>query len=336
MKVYDSTMPLAHQEQLIESMTVELNKRFCDDRKLPLKVYSGKIFIDRLKLFGEYDKYINYCHEIKRLFANTQDYFEYYNKVKDSAINYIKASEAFNMLNSDNMNDYACGYNFPQTSVYKANNIGKKFISIDMSKANFSALVHYARTKKADFFDSFDYVKFMKQFTDIEHIIESKYIRQVIFGNCNPKRQVTYEKYLMGLVLDVLINGDIITEDIVHSMCSDEIILRADNLSTDKIKDILDEVHALNNVIPLKVEVYQLGKVEGSEAFIKKVFNNIEDEYDFTYVLKCVNPDEAPFVHRLINNQPIKEDDSIFWYNGKLAKLIETPELSINFTGGYN
>ena len=331
-----TTMPLAHQEQLINSMTRELNKRFCDDRKLPLKIHTGKIFIDRIKLFGEYDRYIEYCHEVQRRFENTQDYFEYYNKVKDSAINYIKESRTFKLLNAVDMNSYACGYSFPQTSVYKANNIGKLFISIDMSKANFSSLVHFGRESKTDFFSSFDYAEFMRQFTDIKHIIESKYIRQVIFGNCNPKRQVTYEKYLMGLVLDVLINGDTITADIVHSMCSDEIILRVDGLGTDKIRDILNEVHNLCNIIPLKVEVYQLGRIDGSEAFIKKIFNDIEDKSDFTYELKCVNPDEAPFVHRLINNQPIKEDDSIFWYNGKLAKLIETPELSINFTGGYN
>lgn len=331
-----NTIPLAHQEQLINSMTRELNKRFCDDRKLPLKIYSGDIFIDRLKLFGEYENYINYCQEVRRLFADTQKYFEYYNQVKDKAIDYIKGSETFKLLNSEDMNKYSCKHNLPQSDVYKASNIGKRFISIDMSKANFSALVAYGRAIGTEFFKNFNYREFIEQFTDVEHIINSKYIRQVIFGNCNPRRQVTYEKYLMGTLLDKLLSTQIISEKYVSSLCSDEIILRADELSTDnmlKIKEVVDE---MSLTIPLKIEYYQLGKVEGSDAFIKKVFSDIEYELTYTYDVKCASPDEAPFIYRLIKNQPIKDDDHIFWYNGKLAKLIETPELSINFTGGYN
>ena len=331
-----STMSSAYQKHLIKSMTKELNKRFCDDRKLPLKIYTGDIFINRLKLFGEYNKYISYCHEVQRLFANTQDYFEYYNKVKDNAINYIKESKAFQMLNSDNMNEYSCKYNFQQSNVYKASNVGKKFISIDMSKANFSSLVSYGKSKGVEFFKNFNYNEFMKQFTDVEHIIESKYIRQVIFGNCNPKRQVTYEKYLMGLVLQELFTKSIITENMVYSLCSDEIIIKVDSLTSEEISRIADEINNIKFNVPLRLEVFQLGRIEGSEAFIKRVFNSIQDEVNYAYVLKCVNPDEAPFIHRLINNQPIKDEDNIFLYNGKLARLIEVPELSINFTDEYN
>lgn len=329
------TMPLAHQEHLINSMSKELNKRFCDDRKLPLKIYSGGIFIDRLKLFGEYDNYISYCQEVKRRFDDTQKYFEYYNQVKDKAIDYIKCSETFQLLNSDDMNKYTCKC-FPQSNVYKLSNVGKRFISIDMSKANFSALVAYGRSVGTEFFKNFNYREFMEQFTDVEHIINSKYIRQVIFGNCNPKRQVNYEKYIMGTLLDKLLNSQIISENHVSSLCSDEIILKADGLSTVGMLEIQKIVDEMSLIVPLKIEYYQLGKVDGSDAFIKKVFSDFEYELSYTYEVKCVSPDEAPFVYRLIKNQPIKDDDNIFNYNGKLAKLVETPELSINFTGGYN
>ena len=331
-----NTMPLAHQEQLINSMSKELNRRFCDDRKLPLKIYSGSIFIDRLKLFEEYENYINYCQEVRRMFDDTQKYFEYYNQIKDKAIDYIKGSETFQLLNSDDMNKYACKYNFPQSDVYKASNIGKRFISIDMSKANFSALVAYGRTVGTEFFKNFNYREFMEQFTNVEHIINSKYIRQVIFGNCNPRRQVTYEKYLMSLLLERLLNEDSIYERHVSSLCSDEIILKADEFNTDTILKIQEVVDEMSLTIPLKLEYYQLGKVEGSDAFIKKVFSDLEYELSYTYDIKCASPDEAPFIYRLVKNQPIKDEDNIFYYNGKLAKLIETPELSINFTGGYD
>lgn len=322
-------MPLAHQEQLINSMTRELNQRFCDDKKVPLKIYSGEIFINRLKLFGEYDNYIQYCHEVQRMFANTQKYFEYYNQVKDKAINYIKDSKTFQVLNSDDMNKYKSKFNFAQSDIYKTDGIGKKFISIDMKKANFSALVAYGQSVGAEFFDSFDYEKFMRQFTDVEHIIKSKYIRQVIFGNCNPRRQVTYEKYLMEQLLEKLLNNKIIESDLIKSLCSDEIIIKADTITADTFDQIKAEVDNMCSTVPLRIELFRLGKVNGSGAFIKDIMHSIEDKEGYTYTLKCITPDEAPFIYRLINDEAVQDEDKIFNYNGKLAKFIEEPHLEI-------
>ena len=121
-----------------------------------------------------------------------------------------------------------------------------------------------------------------------------------------------------------------------ETQSSDEIIIKADELSTDDLLKIQEMVNEMSSTIPLKIEYYQLGKVEGSDAFIKKLFSDLEYELSYTYEVKCVYPDEAPFVYRLIKNQHIKDDDNTFNYNGKLAKLIETPKLSINFTGCYN
>lgn len=322
-------MPLAHQEQLINSMTRELNQRFCDDRKVPLKIYSGEIFVNRLKLFGEYANYIAYCHEVQRMFGNTQKYFEYYNQVKDKAINYIKDSKTFQVLNSDDMNKYKSKFNFAQSDIYKADSVGKKFISIDMKKANFSALVAYGHSVGAEFFASFDYVQFMKQFTDVEHIINSKYIRQVIFGNCNPRRQVTYEKYLMEQLLEKLLNNKIIEADLIKSLCSDEIIIKADTMTADTFDQIKVEVENMCSTVPLRIELFRLGKINGSCAFIKDIMNNIEDKEGYTYNLKCVTSDDAPFIYRLINNEAVQDEDKIFNYNGKLAKFIEEPHLEI-------
>lgn len=322
-------MPLAHQEQLINSMTKELNQRFCDDRKVPLKIYSGEIFINRLKLFGEYENCIHYCHEVQRGFGNTQKYFEYYNQVKDKAINYIKESEAFQALNSDDMNKYKSKFNFAQSDIYKTDGIGKRFISIDMKKANFSALVAYGKSVETEFFSSFDYTEFMKQFTDVEHIINSKYIRQVIFGNCNPRRQVTYEKYLMEQLLEKLLNNNIISSDLVKSLCSDEIIIKADTITADTFDKIKAEVDNMCSTVPLRIELFRLGKVNGSGAFIKDIMHNINDKEGYTYILKCVTPDDAPFVYRLINNEIVQDEDKVFNYNGKLAKFIEEPHLEI-------
>lgn len=307
--------------------TKALNKRFCLDRKIPLKIYEGDIFIDRIKLFGEYDNYINYCHALET-FNNEQDYLTYYNSIKDTAINFIKNSEAFKALNNDDMQKYKIGYIIPTSDVYQKSNIGKTFISIDMNKANFSSLVYYGKKENLQFFDSFKYEEFMKQFTDIDHIIHSKYIRQVIFGNCNPKRQVAYEKYIMSLLLNTLFLTNVISENDVKSLCSDEIVIKADDVNECEFNKIKSIVNVFSkNIVPLKLEYYQLGKVTESSAYVKKIYGNSKSEY--TYNLKCVAPDEAAFVYRTILGEKYKDEDSIFVYNEKLAKFIQSPEMKI-------
>lgn len=39
------------------------------------------------------------------------------------------------------------------------------------------------------------YQDFIKKFTDLEYVAESKYTRQIVFGKMNPKRHITVEKY---------------------------------------------------------------------------------------------------------------------------------------------
>ena len=63
----------------------------------------------------------------------------------------------------------------PSSDIYKPTNDGKRFISIDMKKANFHSLKAFA----PDIFDNADtWEDFMRKFTDDEHIIGSKYVRQ--------------------------------------------------------------------------------------------------------------------------------------------------------------
>ena len=324
---------LATQERLIKEMSERLNERFCKDMKIPLKIFSGDIFVSRLKLFGQYENYLEYCHDYLRNFKDEQEYFECYNRVKDAAINYIKGSEAFQALNNDDMSKFASHYSFRESCIYKENNIGKKFISIDMCKANFSALVEYGIMTGTEFFPDYNYRMFMRQFTDIEHIINSKYIRQVIFGNCNPKRQVTYEKYIMNLLLDELFNNNIVEADDIQSLCSDEIIIKADKLTDKQIDGIIYFVNAFSEEhVALRIQYFVLGKVVGSEAFIKRAYDCIPDD-EYHNELKCVNPDEAPFVYRTVYNKEFEDEDYIFIYNNQLARFINTPTMRVDFGG---
>ena len=309
----------------------KLKQRFCKDNKLSIQLFNEPFFSDRLELLGYKKEYEEFEKLIADRFNNSeQEYLEHYNKLKDTIIDYIKSSKAFQLLNSDDMNKYKCSYNFKQSDVYKETNVGKRFISIDMKKANFSSLIHYGNMNEAEFFDAYNWEEFMRQFTDIDYFTKSKYIRQVVFGNCNPKRQVTYEKFLMSVVLDRLISNQMISEKDVYSMCSDEIIISTEKLTAIQMFDIEAFIRANNiseDLVPLHFEIFKVLKIQGTEAYIKQ-FEDNKLSID-TIKLKCVNPYELPVIYRYLKGETVKDSDLYFEFNGRVVKFIDIPEISI-------
>lgn len=306
----------------------KLKERFCKDCNIPLRLYKEPYFMDRLQLYDSYynalDKWNIFVRELDK-YKCEQDYLEEYNRVKNAAINDIKISDGYKRFNEEDMNKYTVKYkDLPGKDIFKTSNNGKLFISIDMRKANFSALKFYNRS----IFDNADtWGKFIERYTEDKHIVNSKYIRQVILGNCNPKRQVTYEKYLMGLVLEVLIDelgysaSDIAffsNDEIVIDMGKYEDCIRKRELIEWQIKGYFN--------IPFRIELFYLRKITGTNGYYKEIVKNIiEREYEF----KCLNNYTLPFVLRKFNEEEITENDKVFYHEGLLSKFIEIPEIGI-------
>lgn len=310
----------------------KIKERFCKDCNIPLRLFHESYFTDRLKL---YDKYYNtlskwdlFVEELQK-YNCEQDYFEEYNRVKDAAINDIKKSDGFQRFNEEDMNKYSVKHtNLPSKDIFKPSNDGKLFISIDMKKANFSVLKHY----DSDIFGKAEtWEEFIGKYTSNKHIINSKYIRQVILGNCNPKRQVTYEKNIMGQVLDVLIDvekiGYFLNEIVFFS--NDEIVIDMEEyvnclnnrkITESKVKEYFD--------VPFKVELFYLRKINGTNGYYKEIIKTLDErEYEF----KCLDSYMLPFVLRKFQNQEITESDKVFYHEGMLSKFIEVPEIEVSY-----
>lgn len=261
-----------------------------------------------------------------------QDYLEEYNRVKDAAINDIKLSDGYNRFNEEDMGKYSVKYkDLPSKDIYKPSNVGKLFISIDMRKANFSALKFY---DKSIFSNADAWEKFIGGYTENKHIVNSKYIRQVILGNCNPRRQVTYEKYLMDLVLEVLIDELGYSASDIAFFSNDEIVI-----DMEKYKDCIRkrkliewQIKGYFN-IPFRIELFYLRKITGTNGYYKEIVKNIiEREYEF----KCLNNYTLPFVLGKFNREEITENDKVFYHEGLLSKFIEIPEISFEKKGDKN
>lgn len=307
-------------------------ERFCKDCNVQIRLFQEPYFSDRInlfdKFFGTVNKWNVFVEELNK-YNYEQDYFEEYNKIKDAAIHDIKSSEAYIRFNSEDMNNYAIQHNnFPSKDIFKPTNDGKSFIGIDIIKANFSSLHHYdpkmfqVNSGVADTWE-----EYLSGFTDNRHIINSKYIRQVILGNCNPKRHITYEKYLMDKILTWLIKTYISIDRIVF-FSNDEIIIDVSDMDVDQKKSLYTKIeHNSKEIpIPVKTEMFTLYQIKGTGGYYKKIANkNGEEEIEF----KCINNYILPFVIRKILKEEYTESDKMFFHEGFLAKFVDVPEIVI-------
>lgn len=299
----------------------KLKDRFCKDCKIPIKIFQEPYFTDRLELLDPFYDCINkwnlYLTELSK-YDNEQDYYEDYNAVKDSAINFIKSTPAYIAFNEMDMNQFRINHtNLPATDIFKSYNDNKMFISIDMKKANFSTLRNFG-----DMFDNATtWEEFISKFTNNQHIINSKYIRQVILGNCNPKRHITYEKYLMDNLLTKILTIVDISNIVFFS--NDEIVIDVENINDkNELKNKIINITSKEN-IPYRVELFKLIKI-GNLGYAK-IINDNKLIYS-NYTFKCVDSTTIPFIIRHILKQDIQENDKVFiTSDGYLAKLIDYP-----------
>lgn len=321
-------------------ITSKLRERFCKDCNIPINLFHEPYFSERLELYDIFyntiSKWLTFKEEIN-IYHSEQDYFEEYNRVKDTAISSIKNSEAYQIFCEEDMNKFQIqNKNFSSHDIYHEENKNKVFISIDMKQANFSALQHYGDSiSKSMFAGASTWEDFIGLFTDNKHIINSKYIRQVILGNCNPKRHITYEKYLMDKFLTQLLELEIVEPDKIIFFSNDEIVIDVTGYyqnDFDKFCDVHKKVIKLasNFEIYLKPQLFTLRKIYGANGWFKEVLLGCNNVYSENFEIKCCDSNIMPFVLRKLLNQEVTENDKVFYHNELLAKYIEVPEINID------
>lgn len=309
------------------NISEKTKERFCKDCNILIKIFKEPYFNDRLKLFDPfYDtltKWDLFITELQK-YKTEQEYYEDYNRVKDAAIQSIKDTKSYQEFNSMDMNEYGIVHkSLPGTSIFKPQNNKRSFISIDMKKANFSSLHQY----NADIFHNKNtWEDFIKQFTNNEHIINSKYIRQVILGNCNPKRHTTYEKYIMDQLL-IQIEKNIDMQCPVVFFSNDEIVFDVTDLNMEErieLRNTLENFTKERFSVPFRVENFNLYKIINTDGYYKKIF---DDNLNTRIELKGLSSYIIPFVLRKFLNEPVTENDKVFIYEGCLSKYIDVPQI---------
>ncbi len=300
--------------------SISLRKRFCKDYNLPINLYDSPYFEQRLEAL---DRHFNCVHryelfmgELER-FQTEEEYFAYYNQVKDSAIQFIQSRSGYEEFTNSKVPTLR---EFPKKELYSDCNDGKTFFSIDMRKANFTTLSKLY----PDLVGGEQYwEEFLSKFTDLEHILLSKYIRQVVLGACCPKKQTQWEKFLMEN-LCMSIEGRLPLCRVI-SVNTDEILIESESpcsMSSDSLLSIIERDTPFFEDM-LKVSKFVLKKIEGF-GWVKQFVHAVStDALNGAYEFKCVESDKYHILSKLYRGEGVSDDDLVFYHNGMLATYLD-------------
>ena len=305
----------------------KFRQRFVKDYNLPINVFDDNLFEYYIQLydFFPYHRYKETIEKIENEYDGcVEKWLEYCASVRDNAINGVMETEEYKNFNSMDLSQYnftpICG----EHSCYTEETNGKRFLSIDLKKANFQAL------KYADVISDVTYEQFIDRFGGDDYIANSKYLRQVIFGKMNPSRQIKIEKYLMSKVYEAIKD---ITEDYgltIFSMNSDELIFEIpkefyDNglIDYEHSRELANSIYDLVGEsvgVEIKVEYIEVKRLPIVSANGTKI-----DAYERTNLftnqktLKKASTTFFPQIYKLWNEMLIEDYDMVFYFENQLA-----------------
>jgi hypothetical protein len=237
---------------------------------------------DLIKMFEEAD-------------ISIDDFYEYKLSKSKEIIDFIKTTNAYTDLCYDNnLADLPTNKSFSYEE-------GIKYLSIDLRSANWVSLKKYDQENQLG--NSYD--EFLKRFDLPEIFTHSKYLRQFIFGNVNPKKQQKVQRNTIQEIVRQFSN-----DLTVECVKNDEVIFSFKEYS--EIKELVQTLD-LNKY---KSKIFSVQRVEDFR---------IDTHYDLlgnNLTKEMVGVNGQQFYLKLkqyITGDPLDIRDLYFKQDGKLA-----------------
>lgn len=294
---------------------ITLRKRFIRDQQLPIQVLQSPYFdyfLDLYEtLYQSRTKYTLFLKEVAQM-GGEEGYLNAYDEVKNKILSHVQSKVSFQRFNQDEMSAMNVQTNLPKAKLYYEENDQATFISIDLEKANFHSLRYYDE----DILDGKKiYRAWLQQFTSLESLADSKYLRQVIFGNLNPKKQQKIQRFITHSFLNELATWVDVQD--VMSASHDEIILRKkQNVTIEELKERLESLY--DGAFPLHVDVFTLTKLSSYPEFGFVKTYETSEKIEF----KGIASHFMAQAYRFFKQEPLQKEDLLFFHEGQVAQFI--------------
>lgn len=310
---------------------LSLRRRFVKDFNLPINLIDSPYFeyyMDRYDFFPRED-WENLLKLIDVEYGgNIEKWLENYAQIRDNIITSIESSDSYREFNFVDMKEWKIpSFSVGDLNIYNNANTGGYFISIDLKKANFQALKHFNPeiVKNCN-----TYEDLLTYFGGDDYFKKSKYTRQVIFGKLNPKRTITYEKYLIGTIFTTpnnFIFKRIYDKCKLVTVKSDEIVFEVHNhavlreIDTTLLNTLKVEIKA-NTGLDVSVELFHLKRIVCENHNGTIVDGYIRDFYlENKTDLKSVSSIFYPQIYAFSKGLEITDNDLFFRAEDQTAKF---------------
>lgn len=311
--------------------STHINRRFLKDYNIPIPVAEPEYLQYYLDLYDNVyhtnDLYEVFSELVDRL-GDEEAFFVYGKKVCESAIEKMKNAPAYIDFINDKTDlfkghKWSC-LDVPKGQVYKEENDGKYFISIDLVKANYQALRYYTRTIIGKPQSEDDLVlgtttfdQFISHFTNEEYYKGAKKFRQVVFGNINPKRQQTIQRYIIEKILLAILDSNLYSKAQLKDYTSDEIVFISD--SAEYIRQSMSTIDNVAKTLGVDIHLdgFKLVRLNPYDFYVREMF-------DGAVSFKCIESSLMPqAIKHYFGINTLNDKDLTFYNsNGLLARYI--------------
>lgn len=177
-------------------------------------------YIAQLSKTPKYSNIYNLIRMFEEADIHIDDFYEYKLAKSKEIIDFIKTTNAYIDLCYDNsLTDLPTNKSFTYEK-------GVKYLSIDLRSANWVSLKKYDQENQL----GNSYSDFLKRFDLPEVFTHSKYLRQFIFGNVNPKKQQKVQRNIIQEIVKQFSN-----DLTVECVKNDEVIFSFKDFSEIKV-----------------------------------------------------------------------------------------------------
>ena len=305
------------------TLSNSIKVRFLKDFKIPIQVVQEPFFsyaIETLDPVLNTQGKLDLLIDIVSNLGNEELFFAESNHVKKTIIDTVQATPSYRQLQQDKLEKYDISKDnqVKQADIYHMGNVNKTFISLDLKHANFNVMKMYD-TSLVMGFDSYE--SLVGSISQFEYFKQSKYLRQVIFGNMLPKKQQKLQKWVMSQLIHMLHTDiGIAMEDFV-SASADEVLFVIDPENADKFVEMINRKLSGNETTKefaswVRVESFKLESIGNKTFFVKRFMDN---SVDFKGI--------PSFLFMQVFKKYIEENeeelDRVFYHEGFMATFKE-------------
>lgn len=237
-------------------MSEENQRNFGKFASIPLQ--PGPTFEEQLVLldrcapfFGKAPNAVAHWQEwckLRAQFSDEKSMQDWITQLKGKVVNFVRQTPGYQRLMNDDLKRFAVR-GFPEKyNIYDPSNNGKTFISVDLRKANMQALNEY----DPSILQSKTYEDFIKQFTKIPCLVESRYFRLLIFSFCESNKLAAIQRFILMRELNKILPCLTAYGARIIGSSNDEFILAVDSGKYDFL-DVLDHSRVRVTKITLKM-----------------------------------------------------------------------------------